>query len=82
MGPNEVQGSLEFCSTVAGMEHRDIRKREDRDERGKKSGEEVDPEHHLLSRDLVSGKDFVLGRVRGTVDEQVDKEVGDTNHLC
>jgi len=64
---------------VRGVDDRNIRQREDRQSSGEKSAKDVDPKHHLLTRNFVSCENLILSRIRRAVQSKIDEEVGDSN---
>ncbi len=81
MRPNKLQRALQLRPAMRRMQHRDVRQRKDRDERGEESAEDVYPEHHLLAGDFEPREDLVLGGVRRAVDGEVDQQVRDAYQL-
>lgn len=57
---DELERALQFGPRGGGVEHRDVRQRQDRDNGRKPSAEQVNPEHHLLAGNPVTRENLVL----------------------
>jgi len=78
MVPNKSESAHELTSTVIRrVNNRDIRQWQYRKNGGNDSAEKVNPEHHLLARNLMTSEYFVLGGVDSPVESEVNEEVCD-----
>lgn len=81
VGADEFERALKLGAGRRGVKDRNVREGEDGDDGRERGAEQVDPEHHLLSRHAVTREDLVLRRVCRAVDRKVDEEIGDANEL-
>lgn len=83
MCANECNRIRHFrVASARRVNHRDVGQGKHRQAHGKHGAEQIDPEHHLLTRHLVFREDLILSRVRRPIECEVDKKVRAANQAC